>query len=268
MLNAGRLVAPAVVDAPCVLLVLIGYTTYPSFFRFMPPSILQLVLGCESLCCCVLGLVCVPLLAAATPTVLGHRGVSWADRRSLFGRFCTTAHVACGAALFPNLVLISKHPQGFTQTESIREMYGWSHQRLSNASHVVLCVHITPCMLAKRGRVRKPLLLMHGCMCASSLPFLLCMLLLLVLFQSWFCVALVCRRSAFTLAGCLNLNSPQHYAGCSLQLLLLRVPSAAVQTFQKGTEAQCALLALPVLGHRAGLVRYGGPTAVRLLLVS
>lgn len=30
-----------------------------------------------------------------------------------------------------------------------REMYGWSHQRLSHASHVVLCVHITPCMLAE-----------------------------------------------------------------------------------------------------------------------
>jgi hypothetical protein len=104
---------------------------------------------------------------------------------------------------------------------------------------------------------------MHGSVGVSSLPFLLCMLLLLVPFQSWFCVALVCQRSAFTLAGCLNLNSPQRYAGFSLQLLLLRVPSAAVQTFQKGTEAQCALLRFQFWGIGWDLY----VTAGQLLLV-
>jgi hypothetical protein len=79
-LNAGGLVAPAVVDAPCVLSVLICYHYLPLFFSVYATIYLAISAGLESLRCCVLGLVCVTLLAAATPTVLGHRGVSWADR--------------------------------------------------------------------------------------------------------------------------------------------------------------------------------------------
>jgi hypothetical protein len=99
------------------------------------------------------------------------------------------------------------------------------------------------------GRVRESAVVAAVCTAASvHAPCLF----IYACFCFWFC-----SKAGFVWhfcmpAGCLNLNSPQHYTGCSLQLLLLRVPSAAVQTFQKGTEAQRALLALPVLGHRAG----------------